>query len=95
MPLVTCLDCERPVSDQAASCPGCGRPMWTRPQTSLRSGRALLSGWLVLGVLVLLLWTVYGGVPLLFWPALALFVVLVIWSPIWLLRRVVASRQPA
>lgn len=95
MPLVTCPDCERPVSDQAASCPGCGRPMRARPRTSLRSGRALLWGWLTLGVLLLLLTTVYGGAPVIFWPAFVLFVVLVLWTPIWLLRRVGALRRTA
>ena len=27
MPLVTCPDCGKEISDQAASCNGCGRPM--------------------------------------------------------------------
>lgn len=92
---MTCLDCERPVSDQAASCPGCGRPMRARPRTSLRSGRALVWGWVVFAVLLVLLTTVYGGVPVILWPAFVLFVVLVLWTPIWLLRRLGASRRTA
>ena len=29
MPLITCPDCEKQISDSAESCPHCGRPMQT------------------------------------------------------------------
>ena len=29
MPLVTCPDCQKEISDAAENCPGCGRPMNT------------------------------------------------------------------
>ncbi len=31
MPLITCPECQKQVSDQAASCPGCGHPMRAAP----------------------------------------------------------------
>lgn len=31
MPLITCPDCQREISDSAPSCPGCGRPMRSAP----------------------------------------------------------------
>lgn len=31
MPLVTCPDCQRQISDAAPSCPGCGRPLAASP----------------------------------------------------------------
>jgi hypothetical protein len=31
MPLVTCPDCHQPVSDQAAACIHCGRPLHNAP----------------------------------------------------------------
>jgi hypothetical protein len=27
MPLITCPECQREISDRALSCPGCGNPM--------------------------------------------------------------------
>lgn len=44
--LVTCPDCDRRVSDTAASCPGCGRQL--RPglgDIALERGRAAASRW--------------------------------------------------
>ena len=35
MSLVKCPDCERSVSDQAPTCPGCGRPMRTASTSSV------------------------------------------------------------
>lgn len=35
MPLITCPDCHREISDSAAACPGCGRPMARPRQRSL------------------------------------------------------------
>ena len=32
MPLLTCPDCKGPVSDQAAACPKCGRPVEAAPE---------------------------------------------------------------
>jgi len=30
MPLITCPDCQKEISDSAENCPGCGRPMKTK-----------------------------------------------------------------
>lgn len=35
MPLITCPDCQREISDSALCCPGCGRPMARPKQRSL------------------------------------------------------------
>lgn len=35
MPLITCPDCSRSVSDAAPTCPGCGRPICVSRSTSL------------------------------------------------------------
>ena len=37
MALITCPDCENRISDQAASCPHCGRPV--SAQSSMKVGR--------------------------------------------------------
>lgn len=36
MPLITCPDCRRPISDAAPVCPGCGRPTSTGPASARR-----------------------------------------------------------
>ena len=33
MPLITCPDCGKEISDAAPTCPGCGRPMIAAPTT--------------------------------------------------------------
>jgi len=60
MPLVTCPDCGKQISDQAPACPNCGRPMASPPSTSapptppapIRARRK--TPWVALGCLSLL-----------------------------------------
>lgn len=40
MALIRCSDCDRQVSDRAASCPGCGAPIATPVETVLISSKS-------------------------------------------------------
>lgn len=54
MPLITCPDCQQSVSDQAPSCPKCGRPMQARvaevKELKTDPGQGLGVGTIALGV---------------------------------------------
>ena len=38
MAMINCPECQRQVSDQATSCPGCGHPLKTAPAVSRGGG---------------------------------------------------------
>ena len=51
MPLITCPDCGREVSDAASACIGCGRPMEPAPASSeplAQQGSSSVPGWAVI-----------------------------------------------
>lgn len=85
MPLISCLECGRQVSDRAASCPDCGCPLNSpRPvprQTvtiqktakKYKAGRLIGAAWLGIGVIVLI---ADGGPPGAIIAAMGLFVYL-------------------
>lgn len=49
MPLITCPDCSKEVSDLAPACPSCGRPMQDPPKPK-KKNRALAATLNVLGL---------------------------------------------
>lgn len=61
MALTTCADCGRQVSESAASCPGCGRPLHApkRP-TTIQATSKLHKGVQAIGILLLLTGVVVG-----------------------------------
>ena len=71
MPLITCPECAKNVSDQAASCPHCGYPVAKRPETELTSSDISdrRSDWSVLDDLavILIIAGLCCGLYFLFW----------------------------
>jgi len=61
MALVTCSDCETKVSDQAAACPQCGRPV-ERAEEDKKASPLLGAGVGLFAVGAILLWGVGGFV---------------------------------
>lgn len=68
MPIISCPDCKREISDAAPACPNCGRPNYREPRTSLldnryRSPVRPLGTALILGVLafpIVFAWATLG-----------------------------------
>ncbi len=89
MPLLTCPDCKKEVSDQAAACPNCGRPIAVSvsPPLAILSGIAGLLGLvgygLVLYLVALFMIEVLGAPAFLVWSIFAALIVLVLWAIFW------------
>lgn len=62
MPLITCPDCQREISDSAPACPGCGRPAYRPARRSL--AYSAVKNFLVAGACFgALYWIFSGAIP--------------------------------
>lgn len=52
MPLISCPDCEREVSDRAPTCPSCGCPLVDEPPQVIEQTSKSIKGVILVGVMM-------------------------------------------